>query len=41
MAGVLMHDLHGLPHFDVSDVTGIASKWQNVGHLNYMQQGKG
>lgn len=28
MAGVLMHDLHGLPHFDVSDVTGIASKWQ-------------
>lgn len=28
MASVLMHDMHGLPNFDVSDVTGIASKWQ-------------
>ncbi|XP_078309584.1 uncharacterized protein LOC144617972 [Crassostrea virginica] len=27
-SAVLMHDLQGLPNFDVSNVTGIASKWK-------------
>ena len=27
-SAVLMYDLQGLPNFDVSNVTGIASKWK-------------